>query len=110
MNSRNVMIFVLGLAITLMGSLSSIFWSIEFGIVSLLFLGFILILMLILQRKQSSITQQRILKLIQKTAHLDNAILALESDAKTQTKRALAILQAQQVSLEQLYRELKDGH
>lgn len=107
MRSRDFLLLLVGLIIILFGILGSIFWTMFAGLVSLLLMHFLVLFILVLQRRQVGRLQGRVLELVRanKAASRQNA----EAVTEDQTgKKILGLLQAQQVSLDIINNRFED--
>lgn len=98
--NRDLSLIVVGVALAAAGVLSTIFWSVEAGIVALFLFGLLLLFLGVLQRKHQSLLQQRVLYLI--SAEKKRLKSSSELDPIS-TKKIIGILQAQQISVEKLH-------
>lgn len=109
MNSRDLIFLVMGTFVGLAGIGTTLVWSIDAGIIALLAMGVILLVLLILQRRQVAKLQQRMLSVInqQKKANAETEknqprVANPPESIAIHTKKIVGLLQAQQVSMEML--------
>lgn len=105
MNFREFFLFLLGAVTTAVGVLASIFWSLTAGLISLLVMVFLLLVLLLLQRRQLGKIQQRSLALLRFQSCGKDDCASSERDGLAVRKIA-DMLQAQQISMELIYDKL----
>lgn len=108
------MLFLLsGASTAVIGITASIFWTFSAGIIALLAMGLIIIFVIVLQRKQLAILQQRVLALIRTSQALEKErILPEDGEASPlqetmEIRKIFDLLQAQQISIELLNDKLE---
>lgn len=114
MNTRDLVFLVVGAMIGLTGIIGALLGSVKLGTVALMAMSVILLVLLVLQRRQLAKVQQRMLSILnaqQKSAesatapNLSRAAAPQESIA-IPTKKIVGLLQAQQISMEKLNAKL----
>lgn len=103
MNLREKVIFSSGFILAILGIFTTILWTAKAGVVILLLLGFLLLVLVTLQRRQMSKVQQRTLTILQRDKQIISALVTAEQESSMATKRILGVLQAQQISMELLH-------
>lgn len=112
MYSRDKIFLLLGTAIAGIGAIATILWTYAAGIIALLAIAVVIILMLVLQRRQLAKIQERTLKLVkaQQSARSQQsnskAPARKEESLAVSTKKIIGILQAQQISVELLHAKI----
>lgn len=103
MNTRDKIILAIGVAVSILGAVMTLLWSVAAGVIALLLLCLVILGLLILVRRQLARVQQRTLTLLkqQSTPRQAEPVLAQGDDyAQISFKKIIAILEAQQMSME----------
>lgn len=108
MNLRDKIIFGFGFLLAVTGAVTTILWTAKAGLISLLLLGFLLLFLVTLNRRQMSKLQQRTLANLHFARETNSSLVASQQETSMATKRILGILQAQQISMEMLERNIKE--
>lgn len=99
LTSRDWVLVGVGLSLTVTGIITTVFGSIEIGMIVLFLLGLLLLILGILQRKHQYRLQERVLYLIGAEKKRLREPVELDS---VSMKRIIGLLHAQQISLENL--------
>jgi len=102
MHFRDKIFLAVGVVLVLFGSFASFFWRIESGIVALLLVSILILVFLSLLRRQVSKVQQRTLALLHIRSAVDKLSTDLRDAESISTKKIMGLLQAQQMSMEEL--------
>lgn len=103
MNSRDKIVLAIGIAVSILGTVATLLWSVAGGVIALLLLCLVILGLLILVRRQLARVQQRTLTLLKQQARLRQAEPVLPNGddyAQVSVKKIIAILEAQQMSME----------
>lgn len=107
MSLRDKMFLAFGTMIGVLGVTATLLWSIEIGVVALLLLGLIILVLVVLQRRQLSRVQQRTLTLLNARRQDAKPVQVKPQESLAiPTKKVVGLLQAQQMSMDLLNEKL----
>ena len=99
MNLRELTLLFLGALAAVVGILASLYKSWPVGLITLVGLAFLVLVVLLLMRKQVGRLQQRVLTLIRINKETERHLARLEVDSIA-IRKIFDVLQAQQISME----------
>lgn len=115
MNKKDLGVVAVGLTIASIGVVAALLGYVDFAILALLFFNVVLLMMIILQRRQLGTLQKRTLDLLRARVKIESKsqteqpeITRKQEALVTQisTKKILGVLHAQQIQLDGLSRSL----
>lgn len=115
MNKKDLGVVAVGLIIASIGVVAALLGYVDFAILALLFFNVVLLMMIILQRRQLGTLQKRTLDLLRARVKIESKsqteqpeITRKQAALVTQisTKKILGVLHAQQIQLDGLSRSL----
>lgn len=115
MTSRDLLFISLGTLLAVVGITASFLGSNTLAITALILLSLFVLFLLILQRRHQARLQERILYLVNaekkrtKAASAKSSRNSLDDSNAVQAKKIIGLLQAQQISMELLRREISGG-
>ncbi len=110
MNLRDRMFLIFGIGAGLLGIVGTITWSLETGVVALIVISLVILVLLVLQRRQLARVQQRTLTML--NAHQTMKPVVGQEPQESiaiPTKKILGLLQAQQVSIDLINDKIEAG-
>ena len=111
MRTRDMILLVIGFLIVAGGFLSIFTWP-AISQLALLLLNFLLLVLLVLQRRQFAKVNERTLALLRASSATNEALVKSQQNASASTKKILNVLNAQQISMEILNSKIAstEGH
>lgn len=107
MNRIDIIFAAAGFFVTVAGIIATLLWDPQGGVICVLILGVLLLSLVLLERRQMAKLQERVLGLM-KTENDRKRKVPSQSLEAANWKRILGILQAQQVSMDILSKQIRD--
>lgn len=110
MNLRDRMFLIFGIGAGLLGIVGTITWSLETGVVALIVISLVILVLLVLQRRQLARVQQRTLTMLNAQQTMKPVVgQEPQESIAIPTKKILGLLQAQQVSIDLINDKIEAG-
>lgn len=102
MQLRDKIFLLVGGLIATLGVIATFLWTVSAGVGALLLLGLMILMLLVLERRQLAKIQERSLHLLRVTEKPKRTPYSEDSTVRISTKKIIGMLQAHQVSLDLL--------